>query len=147
MSFTTGSGFTNGSSGLFQQLPQSDFSHSIIWSQRAAIFKTAEHPNAAKLYLNWFISKEHQVDLGGWSVRNDVPQQAGLKRTYRPFPRICGSKLTLNSPAALSDFSGQFDPPAFEQFMIDRNIVERFRFQFEQLIGTAQGLSPLDDDI
>ncbi len=29
VSFTTGSGFTNGSSGLFQQLPESDFSHSI----------------------------------------------------------------------------------------------------------------------
>ncbi|PBK59778.1 periplasmic binding protein-like II [Armillaria solidipes] len=127
VSFTTENAFTNGSSGVFQQLPKSDFSHSVIWAQRAAIFETAEHPNAAKLYLNWFISKEHQADLGGWSVRNDVPQQAGLK--------------------PLSEFSGQLDPPAFERFMVDRNLVERFRFQFEQLIGTAQGLSPLDDDL
>ncbi|KAK0482223.1 hypothetical protein IW261DRAFT_1677878, partial [Armillaria novae-zelandiae] len=126
VSFTTGSGFTNGSSGLFQQLPGSDFSHSIVWPQRAAIFETAEHPDAAKLYLNWLISEERQASLGGWSVRNDVPQQDGLKRTYR---------------------SGQLDPPAFERFMVDRNVVERFRFQFEQLIGTAQGLSPLDDDL
>ncbi|KAK0219969.1 hypothetical protein IW262DRAFT_1448431 [Armillaria fumosa] len=127
VTFTTQNAFTNGTSGVFQQLPTSDFSDSIIWAQRAAIFKTAEHPHAAKLYLNWFISKEHQASLGGWSVRNDVPQQAGLK--------------------PLSELSGQFDPAAFEPFMIDRNLVERFRFQFEQLIGTAQGLSPLDDDL
>ncbi|KAK0496193.1 hypothetical protein EDD18DRAFT_1463310 [Armillaria luteobubalina] len=128
VSFTTGSSFTNGSSGgLFQQLPESDFSHSIIWPQRAAIFETAEHPNAAKLYLNWLISEEYQASLGGWSVRNDIPQQDGLK--------------------PLSEYSGQLDPPAFEQFMVDRELVERFRFQFEQLIGTAQGLSPLDDDL
>ncbi len=30
--------------------------------------------------------------------------------------------------------------------MVNRELVERYRFQFEQLIGTAQGLSPLDDD-
>ncbi|KAK0454043.1 uncharacterized protein EV420DRAFT_616914 [Desarmillaria tabescens] len=127
VSFTTGTGFTNGSSGLFQQLPGNDFSHIIIWPQRAAIFETAEHPNAAKLYLNWLLSEEHQADLGGWSVRNDVAQQEGLK--------------------ALSEYSGQLDPAAFERFMVDRALVERYRFQFEQLIGTAQGLSPLEDDL
>ncbi|KAG7448642.1 ABC-type Fe3+ transport system, periplasmic component [Guyanagaster necrorhizus] len=127
VSFTTDTGFTNGSSGVFQQLPESDFSHSIIWAQRAAIFETAEHPHAAKLYLNWLLSEERQTALGGWSVRTDVAQQDGLK--------------------VLSEYSGKLDPAAFEMFMVDRALVERYRFQFEQLLGTAQGLSPLDDGL
>lgn len=81
VTFTTGTGFSDGSSGFFQQLPEDDFSHIIIWPQRAAIFETAEHPAAAKLFLNWLLSPEHQAAGGGWSVRADVPQQAGLKRT------------------------------------------------------------------
>lgn len=48
---------------------------------------------------------------------------------------------------ALSDFAGQLDPPAFERFMLDRPLVERYKLQFEQLLGTAQGLSPLIDDL
>lgn len=31
--------------------------------------------------------------------------------------------------------------------MLDRALVERYKLQFEQLLGTAQGLSPLDDDL
>lgn len=83
VTFTTGTGFSDGSSGFFQQLPEDDFSHIIIWSQRAAIFETAEHPAAAKLYVNWLLSTERQAASGGWSVRNDVPQQSGLARTSR----------------------------------------------------------------
>ena len=48
---------------------------------------------------------------------------------------------------ALSDFAGKLDPPAFEKFMLDRALVERYKLQFEQLLGTAQGLSPLEDDL
>ena len=80
VTFTSGTGFSDGSSGIFEQLPENDFSHIIIWPQRAAIFKTAEHPAAAKLFLNWLLSKEQQAASGGWSVRADVPQQQGLKR-------------------------------------------------------------------
>ncbi|KAK7681761.1 hypothetical protein QCA50_015108 [Cerrena zonata] len=127
VTFTSGPGFTNGSTGFFQQLPRDDFSHIVIWAQRAAIFKTAEHPAAAKLFLNFLLTKEQQVANGGFSVRDDVPPQAGLK--------------------PLSAFAGKLDPPAFERFMLNRPVVERFKLQFEQLIGTAQGISPLDDDL
>ena len=48
---------------------------------------------------------------------------------------------------ALSDFKGKLDPPAFERFMLDRTLVEQYKLQFEQLLGTAQGVSPLDDDL
>lgn len=82
VSFTTGPGFTDGSAGFFQQLPENDFSHLILWPQRAAIFETAENPAAAKLFLNFLLTKEQQAARGGWSVRNDVPQQDGLKRKF-----------------------------------------------------------------
>ena len=82
ITFTTGPGFTNGSDGYFQQLPENDFSHLILWPQRAAIFETAENPAAAKLFLNFLLTEEQQVARGGWSVRDDVPQQSGLKRTF-----------------------------------------------------------------
>ena len=81
VTFTSGPGFTDGSSGTFQQLPKKDFSHIVIWAQRAAIFKTAEHPAAAKLFMNFLLTKEQQIANGGFSVRDDVPPQKGLKRT------------------------------------------------------------------
>ena len=31
--------------------------------------------------------------------------------------------------------------------MLDRTLVEQYKLQFEQLLGTAQGVSPLDDDL
>ena len=82
ITFTTGPSITNGSDGYFQQLPENDFSHLILWPQRAAIFETAENPAAAKLFLNFLLTEEQQVARGGWSVRDDVPQQSGLKRTF-----------------------------------------------------------------
>lgn len=44
-----------------------------------AILKDAPHPNAAKLYVAWFLSQEQQGRSGGYSARRDVPPPAGLK--------------------------------------------------------------------
>jgi ABC-type Fe3+ transport system substrate-binding protein len=43
-----------------------------------AILKDAPHPNAAKLYVSWFLSKEQQSRIGVYSSRSDVPPPAGL---------------------------------------------------------------------
>jgi ABC-type Fe3+ transport system substrate-binding protein len=43
-----------------------------------AIFKDAPHPNAAKLYLTWYLAKEQQSRTGTFSPRADVPPPAGL---------------------------------------------------------------------
>jgi ABC-type Fe3+ transport system substrate-binding protein len=43
----------------------------------AGIFKDAPHPNAAKLFLDWYMRKEQQSRLGTYSARTDPP--AGLK--------------------------------------------------------------------
>ncbi len=45
----------------------------------AGIFKDAPHPNAAKLFLDWYIAKEQQSRLGTYSARTDVDPPAGLK--------------------------------------------------------------------
>jgi ABC-type Fe3+ transport system substrate-binding protein len=45
----------------------------------AAIFKDAPHPNAARLYLNWYMAKEQQSRSGTFSPRADVPPPPGLK--------------------------------------------------------------------
>jgi ABC-type Fe3+ transport system substrate-binding protein len=45
----------------------------------AAIFKDAPHPNAAKLYLNWFMAKEQQSRSGTFSPRADVAPPDGLE--------------------------------------------------------------------
>ncbi len=44
-----------------------------IWPYTAAIFKAAPHPNAAKLFLAWYLSPEQQAKTGNWSPRSDVP--------------------------------------------------------------------------
>jgi ABC-type Fe3+ transport system substrate-binding protein len=43
-----------------------------------AILKDAPHPNAAKLYVSWFLSKEQQSRIGVYSSRADVPPPAGM---------------------------------------------------------------------
>jgi ABC-type Fe3+ transport system substrate-binding protein len=44
-----------------------------------AILKDAPHPNAAKLYVTWFLSKEQQSRTGAYSPRRDVPPPEGMK--------------------------------------------------------------------
>ena len=43
-----------------------------------AIFKDAPHPNAAKLFVTWYLSKDWQSRTGVYSSRSDVPPPAGL---------------------------------------------------------------------
>jgi ABC-type Fe3+ transport system substrate-binding protein len=50
-----------------------------IWGQLAAIFKQSPHPNAARLYLQWYMAKEQQARIGTWSARTDLAAPFGLK--------------------------------------------------------------------
>jgi ABC-type Fe3+ transport system substrate-binding protein len=43
-----------------------------------AILKDAPHPNAARLFVTWLLSKEWQSRTGGYSSRSDVPPPAAL---------------------------------------------------------------------
>ncbi|KAL1618789.1 hypothetical protein SLS56_010392 [Neofusicoccum ribis] len=98
----------------------------VSWPQTGAILKDAPHPESAKLLHSFLASQEHQVSRGTWSVRTDVPEPNG-------FPPIWQMNNT--------------HPTKFGAWMEDRANVERLRFWFESRIGTAQGLSPLEDDL
>jgi hypothetical protein len=43
-----------------------------------AILRDAPHPNTAKLFVTWFLSKEWQSRTGLYSSRSDVPPPADL---------------------------------------------------------------------
>lgn len=90
----------------------------MAWAQRAAIFKHARHPAAAKLYLNWWLSPTTQADFSMWSVRTDVAPHAGYRHIWEyPNANLAG----------------------FEQFMTDRTTVEQFRQQLTLYVGETQG--------
>jgi ABC-type Fe3+ transport system substrate-binding protein len=44
----------------------------------AGIFKGAPHPDAAKLFLSWYLAKEQQSRTGSFSARTDVAPPPGL---------------------------------------------------------------------
>ena len=50
-----------------------------IFQVGAGIFKDAPHPNAARLYLTWYLAKEQQSRSGAFSARADVPPPEGLQ--------------------------------------------------------------------
>jgi ABC-type Fe3+ transport system substrate-binding protein len=57
----------------------SDIDPMPVYAQIAAVFKNAPHPNAAKLYIAWYMQPEQQSRQGIWSSRSDVPPPSGLK--------------------------------------------------------------------
>ena len=59
--------------GLAQAIAFSQDDPLPIWPYTAAIFKAAPHPNAAKLFLAWYLSPQQQAKTGNWSPRSDVP--------------------------------------------------------------------------
>ncbi|MDX3450618.1 extracellular solute-binding protein [Streptomyces sp. ME02-8801-2C] len=89
----------------------------VAWGQREAIMREARHPAAAKLFLNWQLSKERQTS-GGWSVRTDVAPPAGLKKVWQ---------------YRNADIDG------FPAFMRDRAEAERMRQQMTVYIGEVKG--------
>jgi ABC-type Fe3+ transport system substrate-binding protein len=96
----------------------------VSWAQRAAIFKAAAHPEAAKLFLSWLVSEGTQknaIATWTWPVRSDVSQPAWLKP-------LAAYKNT--------------DPTAFPKFMSDRGAVERFRTELELYLGPVAGPDP-----
>ncbi len=91
----------------------------MAWGQRAGLLAGAKHPAAAKLYLNWQLSKPVQeAAFDGWSVRTDLKPQGGLKPIWE-------------YPNAHLD--------GFPRFMSDRAEVERWQHTFALYFGEVQG--------
>jgi ABC-type Fe3+ transport system substrate-binding protein len=73
----------------------------------AAIFKDAPHPNAAKLFLNWYLAKEQQSRTGTFSARADVPPPEG----YQPLASYrldSGYREMLSDDIALAELKAKF---------------------------------------
>ncbi|MGH1480357.1 MAG: ABC transporter substrate-binding protein [Geminicoccales bacterium] len=103
-------------------LPEDDYF--LTWFQTGAIPKAARNKAAAKLYLSWMLSKDFQGRWLQWPVRMDVEASGGYKSVQHH----------------------NTSPGDFHRFMLKRDMLERFRFQMEQLIGPLEGVSPLDMD-
>jgi iron(III) transport system substrate-binding protein len=76
-------------------------------SGHIALFKHAPHPNAAKVYVNWFLSKEGQIAwqkyTGGNSFRTDIPKD-GLPNGRAQAPKE-GQKYIFTSHPQYEDMS------------------------------------------
>jgi ABC-type Fe3+ transport system substrate-binding protein len=71
-----------------------------LFTVTAGIFKDAPHPNAAQLFLAWFMAKEQQSRIGVFSARMDVPPP-GLKplsayNTASQYREFVSDEKTLN---------------------------------------------------
>ena len=85
-----------------------------IWAAPGAVFKDARHPNAAKLFLNWYLSVESQSQLspGNWPARSDVTPS--------------GSMMPILSYNVVNNY---------RDFVTNQNHLEELRDHFGKLAG------------
>ena len=83
-----------------------------VFTLTGGIFKDAPHPNAAKLYLTWFLAKEQQAKVGSFSSRADVPPPEGFKP-------LTSYKIANN----------------YREFMIDDKLIAELRKRMEGYTG------------
>src|SRR6476469_4249914 len=85
-----------------------------VFTLTGGIFKDAPHPNAAKLYLTWFLAREQQSRLGSFSSRVDVPPPEGFQplasykiaNNYREF---------MTNDTLVADLRKRFEGPDSQQ--------------------------------
>ena len=85
-----------------------------VFTVTGGIFKNAPHPNAAKLFVTWYLATEQQSRLGTFSPRLDVPPPAGFK------------------PLASYKIAN-----AFREFITDDRLITDLRKRFEAYTGPA----------
>jgi ABC-type Fe3+ transport system substrate-binding protein len=83
-----------------------------VFTLTGGIFKDAPHPNAAKLYLTWFLAKEQQSRVGSFSSRADVAPPEGFKP-------LTSYKIANN----------------YREFMVDEKLIEALRKRMEGFTG------------
>jgi ABC-type Fe3+ transport system substrate-binding protein len=83
-----------------------------VFTLTGGIFKDAPHPNAAKLYLTWFLAKEQQSRVGSFSSRADVPPP-------QDFKPLTSYKIANN----------------YREFMVDEKLIADLRKRFEAFTG------------
>jgi ABC-type Fe3+ transport system substrate-binding protein len=83
-----------------------------VFTLTGGIFKDAPHPNAAKLYVNWFLAKEQQAKVGSFSSRSDVPPPEDFKP-------LTANKIANN----------------YREFMVDEKLIAELRKRMEGYTG------------
>ncbi|AMN44230.1 ABC transporter substrate-binding protein [Rhodoplanes sp. Z2-YC6860] len=83
-----------------------------VFTLTGGIFKDAPHPNAAKLYMTWFLAKEQQSRVGSFSSRQDVAPPEGFKP-------LTSYKIANN----------------YREFMVDEKLIESLRKRMEGFTG------------
>ena len=95
----------------------------VSWWQRAAIMRSTKCPESARLFISFLLSDAWQSPIS----------QAGA-----------GVPLnSLNVASGIDIFaSNSTQTQGFHDYMMDRAMAERWRFQFEDLLGPPQGPDP-----
>jgi ABC-type Fe3+ transport system substrate-binding protein len=83
-----------------------------LFTVTVGIFMDAPHPNAARLFLAWYMAKEQQGRIGVFSARVDVPPPPGLRplsayntaNQYREF--VSDEKMLLELRNRFERYSG-----------------------------------------
>ena len=105
--------------GLPIELAIADSDPMPVWPQSAGIFAGSPNPNAAALYIDWYLRPEQQAKvnaLGSWSPRNDIATPQDLKPL---------------SECTLAD--------GLLEFMMDRDKVADLKKCFEKFTGPPTG--------
>jgi ABC-type Fe3+ transport system substrate-binding protein len=84
-----------------------------VFGVTGGIFKDAPHPNAAKLFLSWYLAKEQQAGAGGFSPRLDVAPPPGFKP-------LTSYKIANN----------------YREFITNEPLVAELRKRMESIIGS-----------
>jgi ABC-type Fe3+ transport system substrate-binding protein len=79
-----------------------------LFTLTAGIFKDAPHPNAAKLFLTWYMAKEQQSRIGVFSARTDVPPPHGLK-PLSSYNVANGYRDFVSNASQLADLRKRFE--------------------------------------
>lgn len=105
--------------GLPIELAVADTDPMPLWAQTAGILAGSPNPNAAALYIDWYLRPEQQRKvnaLGSWSPRNDIAIPPDLKPL---------------SECTLAD--------GLLEFMQDRDKVADLKQRFEKFTGPPTG--------
>ncbi|KAF9054200.1 hypothetical protein BJ165DRAFT_1338327 [Panaeolus papilionaceus] len=93
----------------------------MMWPQTASIFSTTTMSETAKLFVNYLLSDDWQK----------IMTASGIA-TRKSYDKLGVFNMT------------NVDPTGYIHFMADRANVERWRFQFESILGTAAGPNPIN---
>ena len=98
----------------------------VVWSEvdetpvftlTGGIFKDAPHPNAAKLYLTWFLAKEQQAKVGSFSLARRRAAAGGLQAAdvVQDRQQLSGVHDRRQAGRGIAQAHGRLHRPAGEQ--------------------------------